>query len=55
MAIIGVGNIIQVVYWNSATATNVTSTGEWTIGASQSPSLTTKGLNSNFIYFSITY
>ena len=51
MAIIGVGNVIQVVYWDSEVVTNVTSANsEWAVGSSQSPTLTTKGLNSNFIY-----
>ena len=51
MAIIGVGNIIQVVYWDSEVVTDVTSANsEWAVGASQSPTLTTKGVNSNFIY-----
>ena len=51
MAIIGVGNVIQVVYWDSEIVTNVTSSNsEYAIGASQSPTLTTKGANSNFIY-----
>tara|TARA_R100001082_G_scaffold77598_1_gene45381 strand:- start:278 stop:766 length:489 start_codon:yes stop_codon:yes gene_type:complete len=51
MAIIGVGNVIQVVYWDSEAVTNITNANsESAITASQSPTLTTKGLNSNFIY-----
>ena len=51
MAIISSGGVIQVVRWDSATVTNVTSSNsEWSIGASQSPLLTTKAANSNFIY-----
>ena len=51
MAIISSGGVIQVVRWDSATVTNVTtSNSEWSIGASQSPLLTTKAANSNFIY-----
>ena len=51
MAILGIGNIIQVVYWDSEAVTNVTNANtENAISASQSPTLTTKGLNSNFIY-----
>ena len=51
MAIISSGGVIQVVRWDSATVTNVTSSNsEWSIAASQSPLLTTKAANSNFIY-----
>ena len=51
MAIISSGGVIQVVRWDSASVTNVTSSNsEWSIGASQSPLLTTKAANSNFIY-----
>ena len=51
MAVISSGGVIQVVYWDSETVTNVTSANsEWAIGASQSPTLTTKADNSNFIY-----
>jgi len=51
MAVISPGGVIQVVYWDSEIVTNVTSANsEWGIGASQSPTLTTKAANSNFIY-----
>ena len=51
MAIISSGGVIQVVRWDSASITNVTtSNSEWSIAASQSPLLTTKAANSNFIY-----
>ena len=51
MAIISSGGVIQVVRWDSASVTNVTSSNsEWSIAASQSPLLTTKAANSNFIY-----
>ena len=51
MAVISSGGVIQVVYWDSEAVTNVTSANnEWSIAASQSPTLITKGANSNFIY-----
>ena len=51
MAIISSGGIIQVVRWDSAAVTNVTSANsEVAVAASQSPLLTTKAANSNFIY-----
>ena len=51
MAVISSGGVIQVVRWDSASVTNVTSSNsEWSIAATQSPSLTTKAANSNFVY-----
>tara|TARA_R100001460_G_scaffold108036_1_gene158054 strand:- start:72 stop:560 length:489 start_codon:yes stop_codon:yes gene_type:complete len=50
MAIIQSNGVIQVVRFESTSVTNVTSTGEWTVGASTSPTLTTKAANSRFIY-----
>ena len=51
MAIIQTGGIIQMVRFESTSATDVTSSNsEWTIGASTSPALVAKGANSKFIY-----
>ncbi len=51
MAVISPGGVIQVVYWDSEAITQVTvANSEVAVSASQSPSLTTKGANSNFIY-----
>ena len=51
MAIISPRGVIQVVRWDSATVTNVTtSNNEWSVGASASPNLTTKAANSGFVY-----